>query len=254
MIAIKTPQEIAILKEGGRRLANILRELASRVKPGVSSMEIDNLGRELAERDGDKPAFLKYKPDGAKKPYPASVCVSINDEVVHGIPSEKKIFNDGDIVTLDMGLIHKNLITDSAITIVVGKGDDEARKLVETTELALKKGIEAVRPGNTVGDIGFAIEQFVKPFGYGLAEGLAGHGVGYKVHEDPYVPNTGKKGSGEVLKPGLVIAIEPMLTEGTGRVIFDKDGYTVRTKDGGRSAHCEHTVAVTSSGCLVLTN
>ena len=253
MITIKTSEEISILKEGGRRLSNILRELASRVKPGVSSMEIDQLGRELALRDGDKPAFLGYRPEGVKKPYPASVCISINNEVVHGIPNEKKIFADGDIVTLDMGLIHRDLFTDSAISLVVGEADDEARKLVKTTALALERGIEAARPGNTVGDIGFAIESFVKPFGYGHAEGLAGHGVGYKVHEDPYVPNTGKKGDGPVLKPGMVIAIEPMLTEGSGKVVFDKDGYTVRTKDGKRSAHAEHTVAITSNGNIVLT-
>ena len=157
------------------------------------------------------------------------------------------------MVAIDMGLIHGGLITDSAVTVVVGAGDEAALKLADITKKALQKGIEAVKPGNTVGDIGYAIEQFVKPFGYGHAEGLAGHGVGYKVHEDPFVPNTGKKGDGEELRPGMVIAIEPMLNEGTGKVVFDKDGYTVRTKDGKRSAHFEHTVAVTENGHIVLT-
>lgn len=253
MITIKTQEEIKTLREGGRRLAAILRELATKVAPGVSSAEIDRLGREMAENAGDKPAFLGYKPKGAKRPYPASVCISINDEIVHGIPSEQKIFADGDVVTLDMGLVHGGLITDSAITIVVGKGDEAARKLVEANKVALQKGVAAVRPGGRVGDIGAAIEKYVEPFGYSHAEELAGHGVGYKVHEDPFVPNTGNAGEGPELKPGMVIAIEPMLCEGSGAVIFDKDGYTVRTRDGRRSAHFEHTVAVTERGYLVLT-
>lgn len=253
MITFKTPEEIDILRECGRRLANILRELSSRIRPGVSSLDLDVLGRELAERGGDKPAFLGYRPNGVKKAYPASLCISINDEIVHGIPTAKKILKNGDIVTIDMGLIHKDLITDSAVSVVVGDGDDEARKLVGITEQALIKGIEAARPGNTIGDIGYAIERFVKPFGYGHAEGLAGHGVGYKIHEDPYVPNTGKAHTGEVLKPGMVIAIEPMLCEGRGSVVFSKDGYTVRTKDGKRSAHAEHTIAITKDGNIILT-
>ena len=272
MITIKSQEEIKILREGGLRLAQILTELASRARPGVSSAELDKLGRELAEKNGDRPAFLGYKPKGVKTPYPASVCVSINDEVVHGIPSGEKILEEGDIVAIDMGLIHKNLITDSAVTVIVGGGRGEggdkdgknngnskdkngkkAQTLVDVTKKALQKGIEAALPGNTVGDIGYAIEQFVGPLGYGHAEGLAGHGVGYKVHEDPFVPNTGKKGDGPALRPGMVIAIEPMLTEGAGKVVFDKDGYTVRTKDGKRSAHFEHTVAITENGNQVLT-
>lgn len=253
MITIKSLEEIRILREGGRRLAEILRELSSHVKPGVSSADIDALGRELAEKNGDKPAFLGYRPKGVRKPYPSSVCVSINDEIVHGIPTADKIFADGDVVSLDMGLIHENLITDSAITVIVGKGDVRAQKLTETTFLSLEKGIEAAAPGNTVGDIGYAIEKFVEPFGYGHAEGLAGHGVGYDIHEDPYVPNTGRRGDGPILKVGMVIAIEPMLTEGSGKIIFDKDGYTIRTKDGGRSAHFEHTIAITKDGHQILT-
>jgi methionyl aminopeptidase len=253
MITIKTQEEIKILREGGRRLAAILREVSARALPGVSSLELDRLARELAEKGGDKSAFLGYKPEGVKRPYPASLCISINDEVVHGIPSEHKILQDGDVVAIDMGLVHKGLYTDSAVTVVVGKGDEAAMKLVQATKKALEKGIEAVKPGNTIGDIGYAIEQFVKPLGYGQAEGLAGHGVGYEVHEDPYVPNDGRKGDGPVLKPGMVLAIEPMLNEGTGAVVFDRDQYTVRTKDGKRSAHFEHTVAVTERGYLILT-
>ncbi len=253
MITYKTEKEIEILHEGGRRLSAILHELASRAKPGVLTTELDRIGRELAEQNGDKPAFLGYRPKGVKKPYPASVCISINDEVVHGIPSHEKILKNGDVVAIDMGLIHGRLITDSAITVVVGKGDKAAYKLIDATKGALEAGIKAIRPGGTVGDIGYAIQKYVEPFGFGQAEGLAGHGVGYKVHEDPYVPNDGKRGEGDLLKPGMVIAIEPMLNEGTGKVTFDRDGYTVRTKDGKRSAHFEHTVAITKGGYLVLT-
>lgn len=253
MIILKTKEEIKIMREGGKRLAAILRQLSTKIQPGVSSLDIDALAYELATKGGDKPAFLGYKPEGVKKAYKASVCISINDEVVHGIPGPHKIFKDGDVVALDMGLIHQGLITDSAITLIVGSGDTEAKKLVESTKTALKRGIEAIAPGKTVGDIGYAIEKFVEPLGYGQAEGLAGHGVGHKLHEDPYVPNTGKRGEGDILKPGMVIAIEPMLNEGTDEVVFDKDGYTVRTADGRRSAHFEHTVAVTEDGYEVLT-
>jgi methionyl aminopeptidase len=253
MITIKSKEEIKKLREGGRRLAGILAELSARVKPGMATSELDRIGRELAEKGGDRPAFLGYKPYGAKRPFPASVCISINDEIVHGIPSEEKILNNGDVVTLDMGLVHEGLITDHAVTVIVGKADPKDRELVDVTAKALRKGIEAIKPGGTVGDIGHAIEEYVKPYGFGHAEGLAGHGVGYKVHEDPYVPNTGKAGTGEKLVPGMVIAIEPMLTRGKGKVVFDKDGYTVRTKDKSRSAHVEHTVVVTERGYLVLT-
>ncbi len=253
MITIKKPQEIKALRDGGRRLAFILKTLAEAVAPGVNAKDLDLLAEKLANEGGDTPAFLGYRPEGVHKSYPASICVSINDEVVHGIPTEEKILKEGDVVAIDMGLIHKNLITDSAITVIVGGGDGQAKKLVAATKKALDIGIKAARAGNTVGDIGFAIEQFVKPLGFGLAEGLAGHGVGYKVHEDPYVPNTGNAGEGEVLKPGMVIAIEPMLTEGSSKVVFDKDGYTVRTRDGKRSAHFEHTIAITEKGPKILT-
>lgn len=253
MITIKKPDEIAKLREGGRRLAAILRILAEAAKPGVSAKELDILALELAEKGGDKSAFLGYQPDSADFPYPGSICVSINNEIVHGFPSAEKIFKEGDVVAIDMGLIHRNLITDSAVTVIVGKGDEKAKKLVKATRQALEKGISAARAGAHIGDIGYAIESFVRPLGFGLAEELAGHGVGYFVHEDPYIPNTGRKGEGDILKPGMVIAIEPMLNEGTGKVTFDNDGYTVRTKDGSRSAHFEHTVAITENGPLILT-
>lgn len=254
MITIKTPEEIVLLREGGRRLSAILKQLGDMVVPGLSTLDIDTMARKLIEEGGDTSAFLDYQPDGAPRPFPASVCVSINEEVVHGIPNEKpRILKEGDIVSIDLGLIHKNLITDSAITVPVGKIDKESTQLLEVTKNALMTGIKAAKAGAHVGDIGFAIQEFVKPYGYGHAEGLSGHGVGYAVHEDPYVPNTGTPGQGALLKEGMIIAIEPMLNLGTGKVLFDKDGYTVRTKDGKRSAHFEHTIVITKKGSEVLT-
>lgn len=264
MITRKTPEEIAHLREGGRRLAAVLVRLAKEIKPGMSALELDTLGHKLitagTSTDGtpDQPAFLGYQPESAHSPYPASVCISINNEIVHGIPTAEKIFQPGDVVAIDAGLVHEGLITDAAVTVIVGKNPDAAqakrdRALVKATREALEKGIAAVRPGGHVGDIGAAIEGFARPLGYGIVEQLAGHGVGYAVHEDPYVPNTGTAGEGDELVPGMVIAIEPMLAEGTSKVSFDRDGYTVRTKDGSRAAHFEHTVAVTEKGVEILT-
>jgi methionyl aminopeptidase len=254
MISIKTKEDIAILREGGKRHAEILRQLSAMVKPSIHSSELEVRARELIEQGGDKAAFLDYTPYGARRPYPAALCVSVNDEVVHGIPNETdKVLEEGDIVTLDLGLVHKGLITDAAITVPVGKVSPELEKLLEVTKKALMAGIKAAKGGRRVGDIGNAIERVAAPFKYGVVEELAGHGVGYDVHEDPYVPNFGQAGQGEVLKPGLVIAIEPMFNLGTKRVKLDSDGYTFRTADGKPSAHFEHTVVITKSGAEILT-
>ncbi|MDO8619838.1 MAG: type I methionyl aminopeptidase [bacterium] len=254
-ITTKTKKEIGILREGGKRLARVLARVSAEVRPGVSSRELNDLAEKLIREGGDIPSFLGYAPTGAKRVYPASICVSVNDEVVHGIPNEgEKVLKEGDIVTLDGGLIHEGLFTDSAITVGVGKIDEGAQKLLETTQKALAVGVKAVFAGATTGDVGFAIESFVKPFDYGIVRELAGHGVGYAVHEEPFVPNFGKKGEGAVLKAGMVIAIEPMLNEGGAGVKLAKDGYTYITKDGSRSAHFEHTVVVTENGADILTN
>ena len=253
-VTIKTPEEIAILKEGGKRLAFILNELAKAVKPGISTLELDSMARTLVEAGGDKSAFLNYKPAGAKRPYPAALCVSINDEIVHGIPNESpKILKEGDIVSLDMGLIHNGLFTDSAITVPVGKVDGSALRLMEVTKQALMEGIKAAKGGKYVRDISYAIEKYVRPLRYGIVEELCGHGVGYKVHEDPYVPNYCIDGKSEKLRPGMVIAIEPMLNEGSKHITLDADQWTYRTKDGQRSAHFEHTIVITADGSEILT-
>lgn len=254
MIRPKTPAEIAVLKEGGKRLAFILRELAKAVAPGVSTADLNTLGEKLIAEGGDTAAFLNYQPGGAKRPYPASICISINDEIVHGIPNEHpKILKEGDIVSLDAGLVHGGLITDSAITVPVGKIDALSRRLLETTEKALSVGIAAAHAGATTGDIGAAIEKFVEPSGFSIVDELCGHGVGYEVHEDPQIPNFGIRGRGARLPVGAVVAIEPMLNEGTERIVLDSDGYTYRTKDGKRSAHFEHTIVITETGADVLT-
>lgn len=242
------------MREGGKRLAFILAEVGKAVKPGMSTLELDNLARKLVEEGGDKSAFLNYKPAGMKRPYPASICVSINDAVVHGIPNEEpQIIKEGDIVSLDMGLIHEGLFTDSAITVPVGQVDEAGMSLIQDTKRALFEGIKAVKEGHYVRDISYAIEKYVRPKRLGIVEELCGHGVGYKVHEDPYIPNYCLENKGEKLKAGMVIAIEPMLNEGSKHIRLDSDGYTYRTADGKRSAHFEHTVVVTKDGAEILT-
>lgn len=254
MITIKTKEEIATLREGGKRHALILGELARMVRPGVTSFQLEEKARELVEEKGDKGAFLNYRPSGNKMPYPAVLCVSVNDEVVHGIPNDKeKILKEGDIVTLDLGLVHKGLITDAAITVPVGNISKELADLLEVTKKALYAGIKVAKDGCTTGDIGEAISRFAISNNYGIVEELCGHGVGYSVHEDPYVPNYGEKGKGEVLKSGAVIAIEPIFNLGSPKVKLDLDGYTYRTADGKPSAHFEHTVVITKSGAEILT-
>ncbi|OGI62522.1 type I methionyl aminopeptidase [Candidatus Nomurabacteria bacterium RIFCSPHIGHO2_01_FULL_40_12] len=255
-IIIKTKKEIEILREGGKRLATVLHKIKQKIKPGISTKDLDNYAFRLIKDIDDTPAFLNYRPAGAKVPFPASLCVSVNDEVVHGIPNSKRILKEGDIVAIDLGLKHKGLFTDMALTVPVGKVNPDAVKLMETTEKALQVGIDAAQVGNRVGDIGYAVESFVRAQGsgkYGIVEVLSGHGVGRAIHEDPYIPNFGKKGKGEKLVSGMVIALEPMINNGTKNVTLDDDGYTFRTADGKNSAHFEHTILITENGPEVLT-
>ncbi len=252
-VTIKTQKEIESMRIGGQHLAQAILNTSKHVVPGISTKELDTIFESEVRKMGDDPAFLGYRPEGVKTPFPASLCTSINDVVVHGIPNENQILKEGDIITLDGGLVHNGLYTDHAITVAVGKASKEALKLIEITQNSLMVGIKAIRPGARTGDIGSAIEKYVKPFKYGIVRELAGHGVGYTVHEDPYVPNYGKPGTGELLVPGMVIAIEPMLTMGTRFVSFSRDGYTVTTKDHKLSAHFEHTVLITETGYEILT-
>ncbi|MFA6404984.1 MAG: type I methionyl aminopeptidase [Candidatus Paceibacterota bacterium] len=254
MITIKTKEDISILREGGKRHAAILKELAEMVMPGISAGDLNKKADELIAIGGDKSAFLDYQPKGAKRPYPASLCVSINDEVVHGIPNESnKILKEGDIVGIDLGLNHKELFTDMAVTVPVGNIGPELEQLLRVTKEALMAGIKVAKAGKKIGDISNAIQNFAMAHNYGIVEELAGHGVGYSVHEMPYVPNWGEKGKGNILKPGMVLAIEPMFNLGTKNVILDTDGYTYRTADGKMSAHFEHTVVITKGNAEILT-
>jgi len=254
MITIKTPEDIEKMKEGGKRLSAILSFLETLVAPGVEASFLNDEAERMVQEYGDTSAFLNYTPDGAKRPYPSSLCVSINDEIVHGVSNEhKKIIEDGDIVSLDMGLTHQGLILDSARSVIAGRVGKQSELLLRATNEALWEGIYAAVGRGRIGDIGFAVQRVAKKYGFGIAEGLAGHGVGYEVHEDPYVPNKGKKGTGELLLPGMVIAIEPMFCLGKGAIELGYDGYTYKTADGKRSAHFEHTVLITDGEPVVLT-
>ena len=252
MIKLKTEQEINILREGGHRLATVLQAVKERVAPGVTTSELDELALQMIKDYGDKPAFRGYRPEGSRLAYPATLCVSVNEEIVHGIPS-KRVLREGDIVSLDCGLEHGGLFTDAAVTVGVGEISPELKKLIAVTEESLYRGIKMAKPGKRLGDIGHAIGSFLEENGYGVVEELAGHGVGYKPHEEPYVPNFGKLGSGLELKPGLVIAIEPMAAMGTPKIRMEKDEFTFSTKDNKPAAHFEHTIVITKHGPEVMT-
>ena len=251
---LKNSEEIEILREGGRRHGEILNKLASMVSPGIAVLELENEARRLIEANGDTPAHLHYTPHGAKRPFPAVLCVSINDEIVHGIPNESaRIIEEGDLVSIDVSIWHEGLVTDAAITLPCGQIGAEEERLLEVTKRALNAGIREAKPGNRVGDIGYTISKIVRESGFSLAEDLAGHGVGYSVHEEPFVPNVGRQGDGEELLPGLVLAIEPMVNIGKSGIKLMSDGYTIKTRDGSKSAHFEHTVAITEKGNIILT-
>lgn len=252
-VIIKTSKEIEILREGGKRLARILKAVSEKVAPGVTAEELDAYAYELITAGGDEPAFLNYKPYGAKKPYPASLCVSVNSEVVHGIPSEKTVLKDGDIVSIDLGLKHKGLFTDHAVTVPVGEISKEVQELLRITKEALSAGIVQARAGKCTGDVGAAVQAFAMKHNFGIVRDLSGHGVGRAIHEDPYIPNYGKPGKGDLFRPGMVVAIEPMFNLGTQEVVLLRDGYTYKTADGKPSAHFEHTVLITEKGPEILT-
>jgi len=254
MIA-KTDDEISALREGGKRLARHLEALADMVKPGVTARELENRARGMVALDGDEPAFLGYKDKKSAHPYPSALCVSVNETIVHSPASDNgRVIEEGDIVCLDFGIKHKGLFTDHAVTVIAGKpknADDE--RLLKGTSEALDVGIKAAQLGGTTGDIGYAVEQVANTYGFGFPRNLSGHGVGKEVHEEPHVPNFGKRGEGEKLVEGLVIAIEPMMTLGSGELYVDEDGHSYRTKDGSRTAHFEHTVLITKNGPEILT-
>jgi len=252
MTIFKNIEEINKLREGGKILASVLYEAAKKSVPGMKTTELDKLAEKIIREAGGRPSFKNYKTQDDKIPYPASLCVSINEEVVHGIPGEI-ILKDGDIVSLDLGMEYKGFYTDMAITVPVGKASEQAKKLIETTKEALNLGIMAVKAGAFTGDIGYAIQSFAEKNGFNVVRKLVGHGLGRKAHESPEIPNFGVKGKGEILREGEVIAIEPMITAGRHDIYLDKDLWTWKTKDGSLSAHFEHTIIVTKTGAEIIT-
>lgn len=255
MITKKTPEEIAILKEGGAILATILKTLGNAAVPGATALDLDDLAMELVDEYGVEPVLLGYHPSFAPYPYPAAVCISVNDCVQHGIPSGELTFKEGDVVNIDMTIGYEGLIVDSGITVGVGEIAADAQKLITVTQEALAEGIKQAKPGNHIGDISHAIQTFVESRGLSVVEVLCGHGVGYAVHEEPTIPNYGRAGTGPLIEVGHVYAIEPIVNLGGAGVYFDDegDGYSVYTNDESWSAHFEHTVAITPNGPLILT-
>ena len=253
MVTIKTADEIVRMRRGGKILADVLASVAGLVAPGVSAAFLNAEAEKMIAARGAESLFLGYKPEGALSAYPAALCVSVNDEVVHGIPGKDKIMHEGDIVGLDCGLRYEKMCVDSAITVGVGEVSAQAKKLIAVTRDALTEGLRVVGPNARIGDIGHAVEQYVKKNGFTVVRDLAGHGVGYSIHEEPMILNFGKKGTGMQLAPGMTIAIEPMVVAGDFHIIIDDDGWGIRTADGALAAHFEHTVVVTKEGCEILT-
>lgn len=251
---VRTPEEREGIVESGKRLGAVLEKVAQAAQPGVSTEALNELAEKLIREGGDEPAFLGYTPERSMRPYPATLCVSVNDEVVHGIPNENPYtLKEGDIVALDLGLIHKGFISDSAVTVAIGEVDTASRKLMEVTERSLYEGIKAARPGKRVGDISHAIEKTFAGSGFSLVRVLGGHGVGNHVHEEPWIANVGHPGTGEELCEGMVLALEPIANIGKAAVVLAPDGYTYRTKDGSRSAHYEHTILIEKDATHILT-
>ena len=256
MAITKTPEEIQILREGGKRLAEILAKVVREAKPGVSTLALDRTGEGLIFASGGTPSFKGYRSKGDRAPYPCSLCISVNDEVVHALPRENRILQEGDVVGIDIGMkwpSKNGLYTDMAVTVGIGKISAGAERLLRVTKKALDIGIKAVCPGARIGDIGSAVQKVLERDHLGVVRDLAGHGVGHEVHEEPLIPNFGRPGTGMEIKAGMVLAIEPMATLGNAKVELDKDGWTFRTADRGLAAHFEHTVVVTENGAEVLT-
>lgn len=238
-VSIKSPREIELMREAGKILAEVHEELAGIIKPGISTYEIDRVGRRLIEGYGCVPSFLNYQG------YPASICVSVNNEVVHGIPSKKRILTEGDIVSLDVGVIYKGYHSDAARTHAVGNVSEEARKLMEVTRQSFFEGIKYAKTGCRLHEISAAIGAYCESFGYGVVRDLVGHGVGSQLHEEPSVPNFKQETKGMRLVPGMTIAVEPMVNAGGYPVEWLDDGWTVVTRDGSLSAHYENTILIT---------
>jgi len=249
MISLKSAREVEIMRRANVIVAEILKELKKKVAPGVTTLELDALAEELTYKKKAQPAFKGYTMAG--RTYPRSLCTSINEEIVHGIPSEREL-KEGDVVGLDFGVICEGFYGDAAVTVGVGKVSEEARRLIQVTEEALYKGIEQLREGNRLGDLSAEIQKTVEDAGYSVVRVFVGHGIGKKLHEEPPVPNYGERDRGLRLREGMVLAIEPMVNAGGYDVEIKEDGWTAVTKDGSLAAHFEHSVAITKDGPYIL--
>lgn len=247
MIPLKSENDLAFLRLAGSILVKVMRRLRESIKPGVSTLEIDSLARELIEKEGAIPAFKGYRG------YPANICTSVNEEIVHGIPSQRKL-QDGDILSLDAGINYQGYFSDAAITVAVGRLAPETKKLIDVTREALSEGIRMARCGNHLSDISYAIQSYVEGHGFSVVREFVGHGIGKSLHEEPEIPNFGPAHQGELIKSGMVFAIEPMVNAGTWRSRILQNQWTAVTADGKLSAHFEHTVAVTDKGPEILTS
>lgn len=244
MTILKTEEEILVMREGGKILADIMREIKKRVSPGVKTAELNSLAEDLIAQKGGKPSFKDYQG------FPAALCTSVNEVIVHGYPSHYSLKN-GDILSLDIGMLYKGFHTDMAATVPVGEVDGDGLRLIRTAKKALKRGIRKTREGNTLGDIGNTISRYITKSGFSVVEGLCGHGIGTDIHEDPQVLNEGKRGKGEKIIPGMVFCIEPMVSAGSAKI--KKTACGIETADKSLSTHFEHTLAVTKNGVIVIT-
>ena len=246
-VTIKSEREIELMRESCRLLAIVHKEMEEAIRPGMTTMDIDSIGDSVISKLGCIPNFKNYQG------YPASVCVSVNDEVVHGIPSKKRILQEGDIVSLDAGLIYKGYHSDAARTHAVGEISPQAKKLMDVTKQSFFEGIKMAKAGNHLHDISNAIDAFIKPYGYGIVRDLVGHGIGTQLHEDPQIPNFAQNRRGMKLRPGMTLAIEPMINIGRADVVWLDDDWTVVTEDGSLSAHYENTILITDGEPEILT-
>jgi len=248
LTVVKNKNEIENMRKSGQILAHILNTLSERTSEGMSTKDIAEIAKSELKTTGGLPTFLGYNG------FPDVICISINDEIVHGIPRRNKIIKTGDIVSLDFGVTYNGMITDSAISFIIGSPNSQAdAELVKNTKRSLLKGISVLKDGVKVGDISNSVQNVLDNYGYGIVRDLVGHGVGHELHEDPNIPNYGQKNTGLILKAGMTIAIEPMATLGSQKIVEDEDGWTIRTADGSMSAHFEHTVLITDDGYEILT-
>lgn len=256
-VTIKSKREIGLLREGGKILAEALLAVAERAKMAdkeqISTKELDDLAMRIIRSYDAEPAFLGYPSGEEGEEFPAALCVSLNDEIVHGVPKATRILKPGDLVKLDLGVRYKKLCTDAAVSVIIGQGSKVAQRILEVTKKSLDMGIDQMYPGSKLGNYGNAVEKYIKMNGFAVIKRLVGHGVGYDVHEDPLIPNYGKAGEGMRLKEGMVLALEPMVSERSEEIISGDNPFVYKTEDGDLAGHFEHTIAITEDGCEVLT-